>query len=206
MLANLLQYLNYRADILLIGFFLSQTEVGWYYVSVMIAERLLFLTQATATVLLPAASSSDIQRKKTPILSRLNFTVVFAGSVVIAATAYWLVPLLFSAVFSNSVLPLVVILPGIISLSVSKILSADLTSRGLPQYSIYVSLLNFCLNISFNIIFIPKMGIVGAALSSTLSYTASLLLQIYFYYRLTNTGLSELIFIRKGDFKKLKSI
>lgn len=206
MLANLLQYLNYRADILLIGFFLTQTEVGWYYVSVMIAERLLFLTQATATVLLPSASSSDIQREKTPLLSRLNFTVVFAGSVVIGVTAYWLVPLLFSSVYGNSVLPLVVILPGIIALSVSKILSADLTSRGLPQYSLYVSLLNFFLNISFNIILIPRMGIAGAALSSTLSYTAALFLQIYFYRTLTNTSFTQLIFIKTGDLKKLKSI
>jgi O-antigen/teichoic acid export membrane protein len=172
----------------------------------LIVEQLLFLTQATATVLLPAASSSDIQREKTPLISRLNFTVVFAGSVVIGVTAYWLVPLLFSEVYSNSVLPLVVILPGIISLSVSKILSADLTSRGLPQYSLYVSLINFCLNISFNLIFIPRMGIVGAALSSTLSYTAALLLQIYFYHRLTNKRLIELIVIKKGDLKKLKSI
>ncbi|MBE0572441.1 MAG: oligosaccharide flippase family protein, partial [Ignavibacteriaceae bacterium] len=154
MLGNLVQFLNYRTDILLIGFFLSGTEVGWYYVSVIIAERLLFLTQATSTILFPSASSSDIQREKTPILSRLNFTFVFAGSIIIGISAYWLVPLLFSAEYSNSVLPLIVILPGIISLSVSKILSADFISRGLPQYSLYVSLLNFCLNIGFNIILI----------------------------------------------------
>ncbi|HLG32331.1 MAG TPA: oligosaccharide flippase family protein [Ignavibacteriaceae bacterium] len=206
MLGNLLQYLNYRTDILLIGFFLSGTEIGWYYVSVLIAERLLFLTQATSTILFPSASGSDIQREKTPILSRLNFTVVFAGSMVIGATAYWLVPLLFSAEYSNSVLPLIVILPGIISLSVSKILSADFTSRGLPQYSLYVSLLNFILNIAFNIILIPNYGIAGAAISSSLSYSAALILQIYFYHRLTNTKLSELIFMRNGDLKKLKSI
>ncbi len=206
MLGNLVQYLNYRTDILLIGFFLSGTEVGWYYVSVIIAERLLLLTQATSTILLPSASSSEGQREKTPLLSRLNFTVVFAGSLVIGATAYWIVPLLFSAEYSSSVLPLVIILPGIVSLSVSKILSADFTSRGLPQYSLYVSLLNFCLNITFNIILIPKIGIAGAALSSTLSYSAALLLQIYFYRRLTNVGLVDLIFIRNGDLKKLKSI
>lgn len=206
MLANLLQYLNYRTDILLIGFFLSETEVGWYYVSVMIAERLLFLTQATSTILFPSASSSSIQREKTPILSRLNFTVVFVSSILIGVMAYWLVPLLFSAEYNNSVLPLVVILPGIISLSVSKILSADFISRGLSQYSLYVSLLNFCLNISFNVILIPRMGIAGAALSSTISYSAALILQIYFYSRLTNVRLVELIFMRNGDLKKLKSI
>ncbi len=206
MLGNLLQYLNYRTDILLIGFFLSGTEVGWYYVSVIIAERLLFLTQATSTILFPSASSSEFQREKTPILSRLNFTVVFAGSVIIGLSAYWLVPLLFSAEYSNSVLPLIVILPGIIALSVSKILSADFISRGLPQYSLYVSLLNFCLNISFNIILIPKMGIAGAALSSTLSYTAALFLQIYFYHKLTDISLTELIVIKNGDLKKIKNI
>jgi len=103
-------------------------------------------------------------------------------------------------------LPLVVILPGIISLSVSKILSADFISRGLPQYSFYVSLLNFFLNIAFNIILIPRMGIAGAALSSALSYTAALILQIYFYYKLTNTKLTELILMRSGDLEKLKSI
>lgn len=206
MLSNLLQYLNYRTDILLIGFFLSGTEVGWYFVSVLIAERLLFLTQATSTILFPSASSSGTQREKTPLLSRLNFTVVLAGSLVIGATAYWIVPLFFSAEYNNSVLPLVIILPGIISLSVSKILSADFTSRGLPQYSFYVSLLNFCLNITFNVILIPRIGIAGAALSSTLSYSAALVLQIYFYSRLTNTRLVELIFMRNGDLKKLKSI
>jgi len=206
MLGNLLQYLNYRMDIILIGFFLSGTEVGWYYVSVIIAERLLFLTQATSTILFPSASSSNLQREKTPILSRLNFTVVFAGSVIIGVSAYWLVPLLFSEVYSNSVLPLVVILPGIIALSVSKILSADFISRGLPQYSLYVSILNFFLNIGLNIILIPRMGIAGAALSSTFSYSAALFLQVYFYHKLTDISLTELILIRNGDFKKLKSI
>jgi len=206
MLSNLLQYLNYRTDILLIGFFLSGTEVGWYYVSVLIAERLLFLTQATSTILFPSASSSEAQREKTPILSRLNFSVVFAGSLVIGASAYWLVPLLFSAEYGNSVLPLVVILPGIISLSVSKILSADFISRGLPQYSFYVSLLNFCLNITFNLILIPKLGITGAAISSSLSYSAALILQAYYYKKITSVSLIDMLLIKRNDIKRLKFV
>jgi Na+-driven multidrug efflux pump len=50
------------------------------------------------------------------------------------------------------------------------------------------------------------MGIAGAALSSTLSYTAALFLQIYFYHKLTDISLTELIVIKNGDLKKLKSI
>ena len=206
MFGNLLQYLNYRADILLVSFFLTQLEVGWYYVCVIIGERLLFLTQATSTILFPSASNSEEQREKTPILSRLNFAVVFAAAFVVGISAYWLIPFLFSEQYINSVLPLIILLPGIISLSVSKILSADFVSRGLPQYSLYVSLLNFCLNFILNIILIPKIGIAGAALSSTFSYTAALFLQVYFYQSLTHIKLTELLLIRSGDFKKLKSI
>ena len=206
MLGNILQYLNYRADILLIGFFLTKTEVGWYYVSVLIAERLLFLTQATSTILLPAASSSDEQREKTPLLSRLNFTVVLLGSTVIGICSYWIVPLLFSIKYFNSVLPLVLILPGIISLSVSKLLSADLGARGLPQYSMYVSILNFILNIALNLILIPKIGIAGAALSSSVSYTAALVLQGYYYKKITKISTTELFLLKKGDLKKLKFV
>lgn len=206
MFGNLLQYLNYRADILLVSFFLTQLEVGWYYVCVIIGERLLFLTQATSTILLPSASNSEEQREKTPILSRLNLAVVFIAAFVVGISAYWLIPFLFSEQYIKSVLPLIILLPGIISLSVSKILSADFVSRGLPQYSLYVSLLNFCLNFVLNIILIPKIGIAGAALSSTFSYTAALFLQVYFYQSLTNIKLSELILVKSGDFKKLKSI
>jgi O-antigen/teichoic acid export membrane protein len=206
MYGNILQYLNYRADILLIGFFLTKTEVGWYYVSVLIAERLLFLTQATSTILLPAASSSAEQREKTPLLSRLNFTIVVAGSLTIGLSSYWLVPVLFSLEYSNSVLPLVIILPGIISLSISKLLSADLSARGSPQYSTYVSILNFCMNIGFNIILIPRIGIAGAALSSTISYSAALILQAYFYKRIANVSITELMLLKKGDLIKLKGV
>ena len=206
MFGNLLQYLNYRADILLVSFFLTQLEVGWYYVCVIIGERLLFLTQATSTILFPSASNSEEQLEKTPILSRLNFAVVFVAAFVVGISAYWLIPFLFSEQYINSVLPLIILLPGIISLSVSKILSADFVSRGLPQYSLYVSLLNFCLNFILNIILIPKIGIAGAALSSTFSYTAALFLQVYFYQSLTHIKLTELLLIRSGDFKKLKNI
>lgn len=206
MLGSIIQFLNYRADILLIGFFLSQTEVGWYYVSVLIAERLLYLTQSTATILLPSASHSEEHRDKTPLLSRINFTVVLAGSVIIALSAYWVVPFLFSMKYFNSVLPLIMILPGIISLSVSKLLSADLGSRGLPQYSMYASILNFILNIFFNLLLIPKIGIVGAALSSSISYSGALILQTYFYKRITNISAKELFLLKKGDLRKVKFV
>lgn len=206
MLNNLLQFLIYRADILLIGFFLSQTEVGWYYIAVIVAERLLYLTQATAMIFLPAASHSDEQYKKTPILTRTNLFVVVIASIFVALLSPWFIPVLFSESYVNAILPLILLLPGIASLSVVKILFADFAARGIPQYSTYVSTVNFCLNIVLNLYLIPRMGIVGAALSSSISYTTAVVLQCYFYKRFTNTPIKELIFLKREDFKSLKKI
>ncbi len=206
MLGNLLQFLIYRSDILLIGFFISQTAVGWYYISVIIAEKLLYLTQATGTIFLPAASRSEEQYKKTPILSRTNLFVVIIASIIIAALSPWLIPLLFSHEYVNSVLPLILLLPGIASLSVSKILSADFGARGKPQYNMYVSMINFCLNITLNIILIPKLGIKGAAISSSISYSIAAAIQCYLYKKIIGIPVTELLFIRPDDFKSVLKI
>lgn len=203
MLGNLLQFLIYRADILLIGFFISQTAVGWYYISVIIAEKLLYLTQATGTIFLPAASKSDKQYEKTPVFSRVNLFVVVIASIIIAVLSPWLIPLLFSQEYVNSVLPLIFLLPGIASLSVSKILSADFGARGKPQYSMYISIINFCLNIILNIILIPEVGIQGAAISSSISYTIAAGVQCYIYKKITGTSISKLLVINSDDFKSV---
>ena len=206
MMSNLFTFLTYRSDILLIGFFLSQSAVGWYYVSVIIAERLLFLTQVTGVVLFPAASSSVENQKKTPLLVRTNLFLVIVGAVLIAVAAPWVIPLFFTNEYVASVLPLILLLPGIAALSIQKVLSADMGARGLPKFPLYSSIINFSLNLLLNLILIPKIGIAGAALSSTISYIAAMILQCYFYKRLTGISYSELLFMRSGDLKLVKSI
>jgi Na+-driven multidrug efflux pump len=49
------------------------------------------------------------------------------------------------------------------------------------------------------------MGITGAALSSTISYCAALVLQLYFYKKLTNIPFTELILIKKGDLERIRT-
>jgi len=206
MVGSVLTFLTYRVDILLIGYFISPAAVGWYFISVIIAEKLLLLTQATGTILLPAASNTVEQQQKTPLLSRVNLFVVLVCSIIIAISAQWIVPLLFSSQYSNSVIPLLVILPGICALTVSKIISSDLSAKGLPQLSMYSSILNFSLNLVLNIILIPKIGITGAALSSTISYTVAMILLSYSYKKQSGIPVRKLLFIQKGDIKSLKKI
>lgn len=204
MLANLLDFFIYRMDIFLIGFFLTQQEVGWYFIAVMIAERLLYLTHAAGTVLLPAAARFEEQRKKTPLIIRLNLLIIFIGALILAVVSPFIIPAVLSQQYQSSVLPLIVYLPGVIAITLPKVLAADLAARGVPQYNFIVSAVNFSVNLVLNLLLIPRIGIIGAALSSTISYAVAAVLISYFYKRLTGTPIRELLIPQRGDWQALK--
>ncbi len=206
MFSNLLAFLIYRVDIYLIGYFLSQKEVGWYYVSVMIVERLFYLTHATGLVLMPAAAHAEEQRQKTPLLTRVNLWVVFLGAVLLGLLAPYLIPLVFSEQYAASVTPLMILLPGIVALTIPKMIAADLLARGLPRLTLYGAGINFVINIVLNVLLIPRMGINGAALSSTISYTVGAAAILFFYCRESGASWKELLVLKKTDFEQLKKI
>ena len=206
MFSNLLAFLIYRVDIFLIGYFLSQQEVGQYYVSVMIAERLLYLTHASSLVFLPAAAHAEEQQKKTPILVRVNVWIVLFGAILLGVLAPWIIPLIFSQQYTASVMPLIILLPGIVALIIPKIISADLLSRGLPRLTMYGTAINFVLNIVLNIWLIPRIGINGAALSSTISYFVGAMVVLYFHHRVSGVPIGQMLILKRSDVKEIMKI
>ncbi len=206
MLSNLLTFLNYRVDIFLVGYFLSKEMVGWYYVALIVSEKLLYLTQSTSTIFFPAASQSIQQQSKTPIISRTNLFFVGLGSLIVALLAPWGLPLVFSDQYLNSVSPLLWLLPGVVALTVPKVLSADFYARGRPELSLYTGLVNFILNVILNLLLIPRWGITGAAISSTIGYLVAALLMALYYRRITGIPFREFIFLKPGDWRRLKEI
>jgi len=206
MITNVFTFLSYRADLFFIGYFWSSELVGWYYVAMVIAEKLHYMTQPTSTILFPAAAHATEQQKKTPVLSRINFVVILLGAIFLAITAKWIVPFAFSAQYKNSVLPLILLLPGIAALTIPRILSADFSARGLPQISMYITIVIFLVKIVLNLIWIPRIGIAGAAMSSSISYILAAVLTVYFYRRLTGVAINQLLVPRKSDLQNLKKI
>ena len=203
---NLLVFLVYRSDIFLIAYFLSQEAVGYYYIAVMVAERLLYLTQSSRLVLMPAAAHAPEQQGKVPLLIRANLLVVLLGAALLGAVAPWLIPLVFTSQYQPAVLPLLLLLPGVVAITLPKLLSADLAARGLPRYNLYANAVNFCINLGLNLWLIPRIGIAGAALSSSIAYLVAALMMMAFYRRVSGVALSELLLPKRSDWTGLKKL
>jgi O-antigen/teichoic acid export membrane protein len=159
-------------------------------------------------VLFPKISSlkSVESNNLTPRISRHTFFITIFLSLVLAILAKPLIKLFFGITFLPSLIPLLILLPGIIALSVSKVLTADLAGRGKPQYGTYSSFVSLLLNILLNLWLIPRWGISGAAFATTVAYILSTLLVINFFIKISNKSYFEILVIKKQDLQEYRKI
>jgi O-antigen/teichoic acid export membrane protein len=196
------QFLNYRLDLLLVAYFLSFEEVGLYILAVNWSELIFYLPDSMAAVLFPTIASSKSTKDSnelTAIMTKAVMIIMLIGSIFILLVAGKLIPFLYTDQFLGSIYPLFILLPGVLMLSMWKIIISDLAGRGFPQYKSITSTAGMILNVILNIILIPLYGINGAALATSLSYTLTTILSIYWHINITGTTLFQLLFIRRKD-------
>jgi len=174
-LGNVATFFNYRLDVFIVNYYLNTTEVGLYALGVMISEALWQVPNAAALSLVPrtARNLDDSGVQFTCLVCRQVFVVACLMALSVALLCAWLVPLVFGEKFGPSVPVIWWILPGTVALAVAKVMCADLLARGMPGYAALFSFVSLLVTVTFDLILIPRMGIQGAALASTLAYLAN---------------------------------
>jgi len=203
--ANVIQFLNYRLDLLLVSYFLGTISVGWYSIAVNFAEVLWYVPTSLGTILFPHIANSSEEQANiiTSRLSRQTLLLMTIASLGVGVLSPWLIPFLFGPEFSPSISALLVLLPGVLIFSVAKIIGNDFSGRGKVGTNGVVSAIALAINITLNIILIPRMGIQGAALSSTISYSFATFLLIYLFSKYTHTKWTRILIPSRADIKNL---
>lgn len=202
-IGNTAQYLSYRLDLFLIAYFLNPTAVGFYSIALGVTERLWLIPSSLSQVLFPriSASSDEQANELTPKVARHTLFIVLVSAILLLILVKPLVWLLFGESFLPSVTPLIILLPGTIALSISKIISSDLSGRGLPSFGAVSSTVALVVNLILNLFMIPRLGIAGAALSSTISYSLATTILIVAFVRVTKTSLADILLLRLTDLR-----
>jgi O-antigen/teichoic acid export membrane protein len=187
-------YLNYRVDEIIIAALLPAEQLGFYVLAVGIAERLWILPGAVATALLPHLTNSQKRDPGLPaILARHVMLWTGIACLLVFVLADVLVQGLYSPAFAATVAPLRWLLPGIFTLSIGKVLVAELLAREKPRYTVWASGVAAVVNIAGNLLLVPRMGITGAAIASSISYSLLSLMLIRYYLRETGVSWTELV-------------
>jgi len=206
-LAAFFHYLNYRVDQFMINHMLGKAELGIYSIGVQLAELALLIPASVAAPLLGNLLNKSLENhreiKKTTALT-VKFTLyVTAAVAAIGVLMSPLVPLLYGQDFSRSGLILAVLLAGIIFASIGKVAPSYYVSIGKPKVPLILAFCVFSVNLLANLLLIPKYGILGAAIASTISYTFFGILYIFILKQKESIGLKELLVINKTELKMI---
>ncbi len=196
----LAELLNYRLDMLFVNGLAGAASLGLYSAAVSLAETVWILSTCISVVMMPRlASSRGGTSETTRVVSRVAFPLSLLGALVLAGGGSPLLTLLYGAPFGPSLRPLLLLLPGVVALSVAKILSADFGARNRPGVVSMVSWISLSATVVLDVLLIPPYGASGAAIASTIAYALSTVVAIRFYRRLTGTTASELLVPRAAD-------
>jgi len=200
-LGNIVQFFNYRLDMLLVNFFLTSASVGIYSVAVMVGELVWYVPTAIASVLLPkiAGSKAEDADVFTPMVSRITVAVTFIFSLALLLIAKKVIGLIFGPKFDLAFMPLALLLPGIVAFSVSKVLASYVVGRGYPAYATYIAGVSLAATVTLDILLIPKYQLPGAALATSLSYVISTLLFLCIAHRISRVPWRDYLIIKRQD-------
>ena len=172
--ASISSYFNFSADTYLLQALImgSAYPLGLYNMAVKIAQIVFYVPDSMATIFLPrvAASSVEDSNRMLGQVSRMCVLLTMLATL-------FLVPVAFVGI--HVVLPLYapclpafyVLLPGVVTLSLAKVMASYLAGRGRPELLSLATMATLAVNVTLNLALIPRFGIVGASLSSLVSYT-----------------------------------
>ena len=93
---------------------------------------------------------------------------------------------------------------GIVALGSSRIISHYFIGSGNIKYSTFCSVFGLFVLLVVGFVLIPRYGVLGAAVTSSIAYTCMLIFSIVVFMRKTETSLHELL-LSKDDIKEFKN-
>ena len=191
---GILSFLNYRVDQFLVAAMLPAEQLAFYAIAVGIAERLWIPAGAIATSLLPhLANDRDHDPALAAVVSRHAAMVTGLGCLAVWIFAGLGMRILYSKAYIAAAAPLRWLLPGIFTLTIAKILVAELNVQKKIDFNVWCAALAAIVNIAGNLFLIPRMGISGASLASTISYTILSIVVCWYYVHVTGVSWTTLI-------------
>jgi O-antigen/teichoic acid export membrane protein len=207
--ANLLQQINYRFDVLILGGFGTARDVGVYSVALTLTSVAWVLPQALQAVLLPRVASLDesriigeitVEESDAALAKAARHSVILTlPAAVLIGGLLIAVPLLYGGKFAETTSLGFILLPGVLLLGIGKVLSSAIAGRGFPRYTLFIGMLSVPLTLTLYFSLIPLLHEWGAAVASSVSYAGTALLTLVFFRRVTRIRLEEAFVPRSED-------
>ncbi len=171
-------------DAVMLGFMASDEEVGFYHAATRIKSVLVSIVTSLGTVLLPRASYYIEQHNDDEFWritkKALNFVFLAALPLMLYFMLYagQGINFISGEAFAGAILPMQIIMPTLLFIGITNILGIEiLVPLGRERTVLYSEIAGAVVNLIINIMLIPRMASVGAAIGTLAAEFAVLVFQ-----------------------------
>ena len=217
--AGAINEINNQLDIILIGFFLLSTDVGFYTVAIGLSRFFWLIPMSVQRITYPATSSYWSENNHVALNKMIDKTMKYCTVILVLIGlgvgffARDIITTIFKENFVYAVLPLQILLIGtVVRGSIAQPIGGSLAGIGRPDLALKISALMMAINATLDIILIPQIGIIGAAIATTISLAGgafinlvlvvkhlSIKVDIRWYLRILVVAIIAIILFRFGN-------
>lgn len=188
-LVSSIDMINTQIDSLLIGHFMGETEVGYYSVAIIFMQGINLVPQSIQSVTSPLIATYYGKREFEGIQKLIKntvfkaFGVILCISLILVIFGKFLITIIFTEEFLPAYVPMIILLVGYSICAPIGSVGTTLSSVGQVKVVFIISLICALMNTILNLVLIPKYGIMGASVATSLSQISSLVINTYFIKR-----------------------
>jgi O-antigen/teichoic acid export membrane protein len=206
---NLVALLNNRFNIFLIGAYLGIAAVGVYSVAITLAESVWFFSTSLSVASFSrfgSVSGREAAELTAKGMRHLTFVICVTG-VILFLISEWLIVLLFGKMFLPAARAFRLLLPGVAIYGLASLFSNYFTvQKGKPEISFYTCCFSATLGGFLNFLFIPALGLDGAAMGISIAYLVTMGIALSYLSNKTSFPLREFLIIKGRDFEDYKGL
>jgi O-antigen/teichoic acid export membrane protein len=162
--------MNNRFDQVVLAVIVSSAALGQYAVAATLSVLAAPLVGAFGNVAFPSLARGERVRETIRTATRGSLLVSFVGIALILVAGPFIVPVLFGPGYQDVPRLLLVLAPGAIVVSVNQVLGDVLRGLGRPGAVAVCEWVGVISTIGGLALLVPHVGVIGAALTSTVTY------------------------------------
>ncbi|MEO6488680.1 MAG: oligosaccharide flippase family protein [Ferruginibacter sp.] len=192
---------NNRVDQLILSYFLPATSLGIYSICGNIGQMLWILPGSIRQILFNKNAEMEKEEDRKALTARYHAFFMITGVVITVFSillAKYIVRFLYGNEFLPAVFPLQIYLAGTGIYIGTMILTKYFAGAKQIIFTTYIQLFSAAIGLITAFLLIKDYGIVGAAISSSISYMTSYLLAIYFFKDFKQLANGFVLLFKKG--------
>jgi O-antigen/teichoic acid export membrane protein len=199
-ISMIIAYVNYRLIFFIVRKVQGEEQSGLFSMAIMLSEVIWFIADAVTIMLFPNFSGRSVEESTAicPRVSRNTFFLSTVSAIAVAGAGAWFLLTIghrYQAAFG----PFLLLLPGTLIFSVSKVISVVFLTRQKFLFAILTALGMLLATVAGSALLVPRLGINGAALVTSLVYILGSFAALWYYRRLSGTSFRQMLFLERDD-------